>query len=506
MEKVDVVISQKEVTQEGYVSDLKKNFSRLSLLGVSFGLANSWFGVSASLSIGIASGGPLLIVYGLIIVFFFSLCVAATLSELISAYPNSGGQYYWTFKLAPAKYKRFLSFACGTVGWIGSIFTSASITLTVSTAIVATYSLNNPNYEIETWHIFLTFELFNVFVTLFNLWSKPLPTFTTIALCGSLTAFTVSLITCLSCSSGSFESASFVFKDFTNGTGWSTAGIAFIVGLVNPTWCFAGIDASTHLSEEVHQPERKIPFTLMTTVCLGFSTAFVYCVSMFFCITDRESVVNSALPILEIFYQATGSKAGAIVLESLLIFNGLFCNISSNTWQSRLCWSFSRDRGIPGSRWWSRVHPNLKSPINAHIMSNCWVAVIGCIYMGSTTAYNAIITACILLLYISYSIPTVCLLIYGRNNIPRGPFFLGKLGLVCNVLTLIWTLFCFIFYAFPSTMPVEASSMNYVACVYVGVFIYIVTYWFLRGKRTFVFPEERETRIYITQSPKEQFV
>src|SRR5438128_925132 len=70
------------------------------------------------------------------------------------------------------------------------------------------------------------------------------------------------------------------------------------------------------------------------------------------------------------------------------------------------------------------------------------------------------ITACIVLLYLSYSIPVICLLIRVRSNIKPGPFWVGPLGLFSNVVLLMWTLFTLVMYSFPYAKPVAASNMN----------------------------------------------
>jgi choline transport protein len=79
---------------------------------------------------------------------------------------------------------------------------------------------------------------------------------------------------------------------------------------------------------------------------------------------------------------------------------------------------------------------------------------------------TSMITACIVLLYLSYSIPVVCLLIRGRNNIRHGPFWLGPIGLVANIVLLAWTLFTLIMYSFPYAKPVAAGNMNCTATLY----------------------------------------
>lgn len=71
---------------------------------------------------------------------------------------------------------------------------------------------------------------------------------------------------------------------------------------------------------------------------------------------------------------------------------------------------------------------------------------------------GSMVTACIVLLYLSYSIPVVCLLLRGRNNIPHGPFWMGPIGLFSNVVLLLWTCFTLIMYSFPFAMPVAPGS------------------------------------------------
>jgi hypothetical protein len=80
------------------------------------------------------------------------------------------------------------------------------------------------------------------------------------------------------------------------------------------------------------------------------------------------------------------------------------------------------------------------------------------------------VIACIVLLYISYAIPIICLLIKGRNNIPHGPFWMGPIGLFSNYVLLAWTLFTFIMYSFPSVQPVLPNSKSSPFLHYYAVF------------------------------------
>lgn len=169
-----------------------------------------------------------------------------------------------------------------------------------------------------------------------------------------------------------------------------TAPTAFIVGLINTNYAFACLDCATHLSEEIHRPEKMIPVAILGTVAIGFVTSWTYSIALFFSMTNVDDLVKTStgLPLLALFYQALRSKAGAIVLEALVIATGLGCLMACHTWQSRLCWSFARDRGIPFSSFFSKVDRRLDVPLRAHLLSSVLVSIVACLYLGSYTAFN----------------------------------------------------------------------------------------------------------------------
>ncbi|KAL8826529.1 MAG: hypothetical protein Q9170_007363 [Blastenia crenularia] len=491
-----------KLAEMGYTQDLRRNYTVWSVLGVGFSLTNSWWGITAALITGINSGGPVLIIYGIILLTLVSTCVGITLSELVSAYPNAGntsptawtlvprltgigGQYFWANELAPRRFANFASYLTGWFAWAGSIFTSASVTLAIAAAAVGCWQLTHPEFAIHTWQVFVSYQILNVFAFFFNCYGKILPTLGHITLWTSLISFFVILVA-VPAKAPTHQHAKFVFATFVNNTGWSQNGIAFIVGLINTNYSFACLDCATHLAEEVHRPEKMIPIAILGTVAIGFVTSWTYSIALFFSITTSvEDLTKSStgVPILALFYHALGSKAGAIVLEALVIATGIGCLIASHTWQSRLCWSFSRDQGIPFSAFFSKVDRRLDVPVRAHLLSCIIVAIVGLLYLASYTAFNSMVTACIVLLYISYAIPIVCLLLHGRDNIPHGPFWMGSVGLFSNIVLLLWTGFTLIMYSFPAVMPVKADNMNYVSVVYGILVVIIMADWFFRGRR-----------------------
>lgn len=61
-------------------------------------------------------GGPVTIVCGWPIIGLMTLIVGLAMAEICSAYPTSGGLYYWSAKLAG---KKFGPFAAWITGWYG---------------------------------------------------------------------------------------------------------------------------------------------------------------------------------------------------------------------------------------------------------------------------------------------------------------------------------------------------------------------------------------------------
>ena len=298
-----------------------------------------------------------------------------------------------------------------------------------------------------------------------------------------------------------------IFLNFENTPAQWPPALTFILGLINPCWAFAGIDSATHMVEDVGymKSRRLVPKVLICNILLGFLTSFTYAIAMFYCVTDTTAVVNSILPIVEIYYQATGNKSLSCFMQSCCIVSGVICGFSCSTWQNRILWSMSCTcchlSGGESSKFklkamskFAKISKRFHMPVHAHIFSHFIVLIVGCIFMGSSTAFNAIVSACISVLYLSYAVPCAILLIYnGRKKFTKRVFgeqkllgispgynYNGIFASISHILTICWALFCLVMFAFPYTLPVTQGNMNYVSVVYVAVglliLIMVVTY------------------------------
>lgn len=217
------------------------------------------------------------------------------------------------------------------------------------------------------------------------------------------------------------------------------------------------------MAEELPNPSRNVPRAILGTVLIGFATSWIYCIAILFSLSDFNAIIATPtfVPSLELYRQALrGSVAGAIVLELLVVITGVGCLMAIHTWQSRLMWSFSRDHGFPFSSRLSKVAPApYRVPLWSHLFSSFWILVLGCLYLASSTAFNSMVTGCILMQYISYCIP-VALLMAKRRRIQPGSFWLGKWGWFANGVLMFWGIFTLVFYSFPYVMPVSSGNMS----------------------------------------------
>lgn len=69
--------------------------------------------------------------------------------------------------------------------------------------------------------------------------------------------------------------------------------MAFLTGLVNANFIYAGLDGAIHLAEECHNASRAVPRALISTVSIGFVTSFAFVVAMTYSYTDFDAVLES---------------------------------------------------------------------------------------------------------------------------------------------------------------------------------------------------------------------
>jgi choline transport protein len=97
----------------GKKEQLVRRFGFLSILALSATLLSSWEAIAGVFYAGLYNGGPVSLVYGMILSFIDTLALASSIAEMASSTPIAGAQYHWTFTYAPKRAAVFLSWMQG---------------------------------------------------------------------------------------------------------------------------------------------------------------------------------------------------------------------------------------------------------------------------------------------------------------------------------------------------------------------------------------------------------
>lgn len=471
-----------ESVQMGTVSKQKKPFTLLAAAALGYSTTNTSAGILLSVGSTAFGAGPLFF-YGTLLIACVAFCVAISLGELSSAFPHVGGQYYWVAQLAPPKFRRFLSYMTAIISWASVVCIGASCAAATTNIFFQLYSFTRPDFVYKQWMGFLAFEAINIVGGLFNIYERPLPGmvkgFTLFSL-----AVAIAFFIALFAAGSEKQSAAVVFGagEYFNVSGWHN-GMAFLIGISAINWSFSCLDAVTHLAEEISDPRRNIPKALLSTVGIGLVFGLAMSLAIFFVAVDLPNTTSVITLLYEIY---DNNPTPALVLGSVLLLTGWSSLVGIHTWQARIAMAIGRDEGFPFHAHISKLAPSpYHTPLWAHLWSSSWIGLCGFLYLGSLTAFNSFIAVAIILQYQTYAAPIILLLMYGRKNIEQGPFWWPKFGLVANVVVVAWTLLITVIFCFPFDLPVEATSMNYVAVVLVLIFAYAGGYWAFYGHKHF---------------------
>ena len=109
--------------RSGYKQELHRSWSGFSNFAISFSIISILAGCFTTFGQAWNNGGPVAISLGWPLISAFILIIGFCLSELASAYPTSGGIYWWAAKLGGAK----AGYYTGWLNLIGLVAVTASV-------------------------------------------------------------------------------------------------------------------------------------------------------------------------------------------------------------------------------------------------------------------------------------------------------------------------------------------------------------------------------------------
>lgn len=230
-------------------------------------------------------------------------------------------------------------------------------------------------------------------------------------------------------------------------------------------------------------------------------------ITMLFTVGSLEDAINASSPFQNSFTN-TGSTGVNVALTVILALLIGAANITSLATTSREVWAFARDGGTPGHRWISKVslprfpfhcmlihlrsqvHHHHNVPFNAVLTTSFLSFILCLIQLGSTVAFNIIISLNLIAFLGTYMISIGCLLLkrFRSEPLPPARFSLGRWGLPVNLFAFCYSLLTLVFSCFPVSVPVDASTANWGPAIWGGVLGIALVSYLVQGRKDYKGP------------------
>ncbi|XBI32347.1 hypothetical protein VPH35_055810 [Triticum aestivum] len=489
--------------QMGYKQELKRGLSVVSNFAFSFSIISVLTGVTSTYNTGLRYGGPASMTLGWLVVAAFNGCVALSMAEICSAYPTSGGLYYWSAKLAGKKWASLASWVTGWFNIVGQWATATSVDFSLAQLIqviilLATGGTNSGGYLASKYVVLAIYGFILILHGLIN--SLPIHWLSWFGQLGAFwnAAGVFVLVILIPSVAKERSSAEFIFTHLNTDNGMGIHNKAYIlgVGLLMSNYCMIGYDTSAHMTEETKNADRSGPIGIVTSVVLSNIFGWIYLVTLTSVVTDIPYLLSAdndaggyaiAQALYTIFNQRYGSGVGGLVCLGVIAVAMFLCGVACITSNSRMGYAFSRDGAMPYSHLWHRVNKH-EVPLNIVWLSVLVAFAMALTSLGSQVAFQAMVSIATLGLYISYALPIFFRVTTARKSFVRGPFHLGRYGVIIGWAAVLWVAFITVLFSLPVAYPVGKDVFNYTPVAVGGVLLLSVGSWVFHARFWFKGP------------------
>ena len=417
---------EKHLAKLGYSQDLNRSWSGFSNFAISFSIISILAGCFTNFGAGFNNGGPISISWSWPILGIFILIIGFTMSELVSAYPTSGGIYWWASKLGGPR----AGFFTGWLNLIGLVAVTAGVAYGCATFIDLTISTWSTSYAdgYSLSRVFIIFLVVLVLAAVLNIFSSHL-----MAVMNNVSVWwhvvgASAIVLILIFVPDQHQSFSYVFAERFNNSGFSdgstsTFGFWFAIvpfGFLLTQYTITGFDASAHLSEETASASKAAAKGIWRSIFYSVIGGYILLLCVVFAIPNGadgnpDNAGVGAGGVAYIFTQAMGNNWGGFVLF-ISASAQFFCATSCMTSASRMTFAFSRDGAIPGSNTLKKLNAT-RVPANSVIFVAIAAAIVTLpalieVNIGTKeapliipVAFYAVTSIAVIGLYLAFAIP-----------------------------------------------------------------------------------------------------
>jgi amino acid transporter len=506
---------ERRLAELGYKQDLNRSWSGFSNFAISFSIISILAGCFTNFGAGWNNGGPISISWSWPILSCFILVIGFTMSELVSAYPTSGGIYWWASKLGGPK----AGFFTGWLNLIGLIAVTAGVSYGCATFIDLTISTYSSSYAsgYSLARVFVIFVVVLAGASVLNIFSGHL-----MALMNNVSVWwhvfgASAIVLILILIPDQHQSFSYVFTERFNNSGFdngSVTGLPFWLAIVPfgfllTQYTITGFDASAHLSEETSSASKAAAKGLWRSIAYSALGGYILLLCVVFAVPDVKGAPDNAGVgaggVAYIFVQSLGSHWATFVLF-ISASAQFFCATSCMTSASRMTFAFSRDGAIPGSGHWVRLTA-ARVPARAVMLVGVVSAIVTLpalieVNIGTPAApliipvaFYAVTSIAVIGLYLAFAIPIYLRWRHGDkfevgswNNGSKYKW-MNPIAVAEIVIVSLYLMLPFVPGAVPFSSDFAWKFVNYAPIVTVGALVLLVIWWETSAKHWFTGPK-----------------
>jgi len=446
---------ERDLAGLGYTQQLLREMGGFGNFAVSFSIISILTGAVLLYGYGLKFAGPAVNSIGWPIVSMLTLCVAASMAEIASAYPTAGGLYFWARKMGGKRW----GWVTAWLNMIGQVAITAGINVAAAIYLIGAFTHTSKSWAVQIG----VMVLIMIPQVVINLWGVRLTARLNdlsvwwhiggvLLIVVALTFFgrhhnSLSFLFSYHPTTNLLESSKLMsigdravhsplFRLFPKLAALYAAApmlLLFVLSLLQAQWTYTGYDASAHMAEETKMARMNSAWGIVLSVGVSAIAGYLMLMVLTWCIPhgDVAATANDPYPVLYIISNNVApflSKVIAIVIGVAM----WLCGVASVTSMGRMWYAFARDDGMPGSRWLKRVSGKHQTPHVAIIVTSV-LSVLICLYASAWYVVTSISTIC---LYLAYGIPIWLKLRRGLEA--DAPWSLGRWSPIVNVIALIW--------------------------------------------------------------------
>ncbi|KAH9549578.1 hypothetical protein CY35_10G027600 [Sphagnum magellanicum] len=437
---------ERRLNELGYKQELRRELTLFKCLAISFSTMTLFTGIVPLYGRSLLYAGPVGMVWGWVVVTFFTWFVGFAMAEICSSFPATGSLYFWAAHLAGPRWGPLASWICawlGVIGLIARIGTQAYAGTEILQNIILLCTRTNEHAGyFAPPGVFLA-----IYIALCIIWAM-LNTcaINVIAIIDTASIYWqviggALLVILLPLVAKTTQPASYVFTHFEIGdatTGVKSGVYAVLLSWLVSQYSLYGFDAAAYLTEETKGADVNGPIAILSSIAL---------ISVF------------------------GWGILLVLTFSIQVY------------------ALSRVGGTPFSKVLRKVHPKLKVPVNAVWICAAFAILLGFPILRISVVFTAISSICTIGWVGGYAVPIFFRMIIAKDKFHPGPFYLGNVGSrwVCAI-AFLWICYTCSMFLLPTVYPITFSTFNYAPIALAIVLGAVMSWWAIDARHWFQGP------------------